>query len=65
MQQKLSALMLMSWRIQRKKKTNRSKSLTLAWALFANEDIFIHYLHARHSPRNSPAKRVNASLTFF
>ena len=65
MRHKLSALMLMSWRIQRSRKTNRSKSLTLAWTLFANEDLFIHYLHVKHSPRNAPAKPVNNSLTFF
>lgn len=57
--------MLMSWRIQRKKKTDRSKSLTLAWTLFANEDLFIHYLHVKHSHRNNPNPKQSNAITLF
>ena len=40
----LSRLMKMSWDIQRRKRSTRSKALTDAWALFSNEDVTVFYL---------------------
>jgi hypothetical protein len=48
-QHHLSRLMRMSWEIQRRKKTSRSKSLFAAWAIFLNEDIAVFYLTKKHS----------------
>lgn len=45
----LSRLMRMSWEIQRKKCSTRSKALQAAWAICQNEDITIYYLVKRHS----------------
>lgn len=39
---RLSGIMRLSWEIQRKKKSNRSKSLYAAWAICLNEDITIY-----------------------
>lgn len=42
--QRLSRLMRISWDIQRRKKSNRSKSLHAAWVIVGNEDVTILYL---------------------
>ncbi len=47
---KLSKLMRMSWEIQKRKKSSRSKSLTAAWAILSNEDITVYYLVKRLNP---------------
>ncbi|HVX01515.1 MAG TPA: hypothetical protein VHA52_13920 [Candidatus Babeliaceae bacterium] len=47
---KLSKLMRMSWEIQKRKKSSRSKSLTDAWAIVSNEDITVYYLVKRLNP---------------
>ena len=41
---RLSYLMLLSWEIQRKRKSTRCKSLQAAWAIMLNEDITVYYL---------------------
>ena len=46
---RLSYLMVLSWEIQRKKKSTRSKALQAAWAITLNEDITVYYLVKRHS----------------
>ena len=62
---RLSFLMVLSWEIQRKKKSTRSKALRAAWAITLNEDITIYYLVKRHSNRNT-SNRINpADLSLF
>ena len=39
-----SRIMRISWDIQKQKKHNRSRALLAAWAIFANEDLVVHYL---------------------
>ena len=59
-------LMTLSWEIQRKKRTNRSKSLLSAWAITQNDDIVIYYLTKKHSPQNSKVRAINTNnLTLF
>jgi len=62
----LSRLMRMSWEIQRRRHTNRSKALTCAWVILQNDDVAVGYLRAKHSTRNSkPAPIANYSLFNF
>ncbi len=42
--EKLSRLMKMSWDIQRRKGSIRSKALQAAWAICSNEDVTVFYL---------------------
>jgi len=64
-QHHLSRLMRMSWEIQRRRKTDRSKSLFAAWAIFLNEDITVYHLVKKHS-HNRYANKVEAThLTLF
>ncbi|MBV7530429.1 hypothetical protein [Chitinophaga sp. sic0106] len=59
----LSRLMRMSWEIQRRRHTDRSKALLSAWVIFKNDDVAVGYLRAKHSTRNSkPAPAANYSL---
>lgn len=62
---RLSYLMVLSWEIQRKKKSTRSKALQAAWAITLNEDITVYYLVKRHSNRNVPTKTQTHDLTLF
>ena len=52
---KLSRLMKLSWDIQKRKCSTRSKALTSAWAIVNNEDITVWYL-TRKLNRNKPLK---------
>ncbi|MBS1666706.1 MAG: hypothetical protein JST58_04945 [Bacteroidetes bacterium] len=64
-QKQLSRLMRMSWEIQRRRKSGRSKSLRSAWAIFLNEDITVYHLVKKHSHERY-ANRVEAgNLTLF
>jgi hypothetical protein len=59
-------LMTLSWEIQRKKHTSRSKALQNAWVITQNDDIVIYYLTKKHSPQNIKYKAVDtSSLTLF
>lgn len=62
---KLSYLMQLSWEVQRKKHTTRSKALQTAWAITLNEDITIYYLVHRHSNRYVPNKVQAKELALF
>ncbi len=62
---RLSYLMVLSWEIQRKKKSTRSKALQAAWAITLNEDITVYYLVKRHSNRNVPIKTQGIELALF
>jgi len=57
--------MVLSWEIQRKKKSTRSKALQAAWAITLNEDITVYYLVKRHSNRNVPIKTQGSELALF
>jgi hypothetical protein len=62
---RLSYLMVLSWEIQRKKKSTRSKALQAAWAITLNEDITVYYLVKRHSKRIIPTKSLSNDLALF
>ncbi len=62
---RLSYLMRLSWEIQRKKKSLRSKALTSAWAIVLNEDITIYYLVRRYSHEKNPNKTEPKNLALF
>lgn len=62
---RLSHLMILSWEIQRKKKSTRAKALQAAWAITLNEDITIYYLVKRHSHNKYPNKIQAKSLALF
>ena len=64
-QQQLSTLMKISWDIQRRKQTSRSKSLMSAWAITQNEDITVFYLVRKHSTPNSRKAIESSTLTLF
>lgn len=53
-------LMKISWEIQKRRKTTRSKSLLSAWAIYQNEDITVFHLVVKHSHQHHE-NRVNAS----
>ena len=60
-----SKIMSLSWQIQRRRNSNRSKSLTAAWAIFLNDDITVYYLVRKHSHKNYPNKVQPQTLTLF
>jgi hypothetical protein len=53
---KISKAMKLSWEIQRRKKSNRSKALLAAWAIILNEDITVFHLVKKHSHEKYPNK---------
>lgn len=53
--EKLSRLMTISWAIQKRKRNTRSKALSQAWAIVANEDITVSYLVQKLN-HNKPVK---------
>jgi len=62
---RLSYLMKLSWEIQRKKRSTRSKALRAAWAITLNEDVTIYYLVKRYSNVNHANKVQPNSLALF
>lgn len=59
-------LMKLSWEIQKKKHTNRSKSLLHAWGIVQNDDIVIYYLINKHSVQKAQIKHIHPSnVTLF
>jgi len=61
----LSRLMYLSWEIQRRRKSNRSRSLVAAWAIFQNEDITVYHLVKKHSHEKYQNRVHLDSLTLF
>lgn len=61
----ISKLMYLSWEIQRRRKSNRSKSLVAAWAIFQNDDITVYHLVKKHSHERNSNKVQLDSLTLF
>lgn len=64
-QQRLSKLMRLSWQIQKRRNSTRSKSLQSAWAIFQNEDITVFHLVRRYSHDRYPNKVQEQSLALF
>ena len=62
---KLSRLMKMSWEIQKTKHSNRSRSLSAAWAIMINEDIAVYYLIKRLSPNRQLNTKVVNQFSLF
>ena len=60
-----SRLMCLSWEIQRKRKSNRSRALLAAWAIYQNEDITVFHLVKKHSHEKHPNKFQMDNLTLF
>lgn len=64
-QTQLSKLMHLSWEVQKRRKSSRSKSLLAAWAIFLNEDITVYWLVQKHSTTTRRAAVPTANLTLF
>ena len=64
-QRQLSRLMRMSWEIQRRRRSGRSKSLRSAWAIFQNEDITVYHLVKKHGHEHYPNKSRPQHLGLF
>ncbi len=63
--QQRSRLMRLSWQIQHRRKSTRSKALFSAWAIFLNEDLTVFHLVEKHS-HNKGINKVNPqALTLF
>lgn len=60
-----SRLMYLSWEIQRKRKSNRSRALLAAWAIYQNEDITVYHLVKKHSHDHYKNKVQVEGLTLF
>jgi hypothetical protein len=60
-----SRLMYLSWEIQRKRKNDRSRAMTAAWAIFQNEDITVYHLVRKHSHEKYINKVQSEGLTLF
>ena len=63
--QHFSRLMYLSWEIQRKRKNDRSRAMTAAWAIFQNEDITVYHLVKKHSHEKYVNKVQAEGLTLF
>lgn len=62
---RLSRLMKLSWDIQRRKQSSRSKALQAAWAICNNEDITVFYLTRRlNHDKPVPTKVLNQMALF-
>lgn len=57
--------MRMSWEIQQRRKSSRSKSLAAAWAIFLNEDITVFHLVKKHSHERYANRIETSGLTLF
>ena len=58
-------LMRLSWQIQRRRKSNRAKSLVSAWATYLNEDLTVFHLIRKHSHQHYENKIENNNLKLF
>jgi hypothetical protein len=57
--------MRISWQIQKRRSSTRSKSLISAWAIFLNEDITVHHLAKKHSHERYANKTDANILSLF
>ncbi|MBO9684267.1 MAG: hypothetical protein J7502_16645 [Flavisolibacter sp.] len=60
-----SRLMRLSWEIQKRRKSNRSRSLVAAWAIYLNEDITVYHLVQKHSNGRPVNPLASQHLTLF
>lgn len=56
---KRKTLMTLSWEIQKKKHSTRSKALQSAWAITQNDDIVVYYLVKKHSVQRPFTKPIH------
>lgn len=61
----LSRLMKISWDIQKRKCSTRSKSLQQAWAIVANEDITVSYLVRKLNHHRPVNWKIESQFTLF
>lgn len=54
-------LMKLSWEIQKKKHTSRSKSLQSAWAITKNDEVVVYHLDRKHSTKQSMQKPIDTN----
>ena len=61
----LSRLMHISWDIQKRRNSTRSRAFQAAWAIFSNEDITVHYLTKKlNHNKPVPAKAAGQFALF-
>lgn len=65
MKQRLSRLMRMSWEIQNRKHSTRSKALTAAWAIVSNEDVTVFYLVRKLNRHKPVPERIMGQMGLF
>jgi hypothetical protein len=58
-------LMRLSWQIQKRRHTDRSKSLFAAWAIFLNEDVTVWHLVEKHSKGRQLKPQTASKFTLF
>lgn len=63
--EKLSRLMTISWAIQKRKRNTRSKALSQAWAIVANEDITVSYLVQKLNHHKPVKQTVCSQFSLF
>lgn len=61
---KLSRLMKMSWEIQKRRRTTRSRALVAAWSILNNEDVTVFYLVQRYN-LHKPLKQNIGQMGLF
>lgn len=61
----LSRLMRFSWEVQRRRRSNRSKALTAAWAIFLNEDLAVWHLVQKHRTRRNNGNSHSSHIALF
>lgn len=60
-----SKLMRLSWQIQKRRKSTRSKSLFAAWAIVLNEDVTVWHLAEKHSKGSQVKPNTVQRLSLF
>lgn len=65
MKHRLSRLMRMSWDIQNRKHSTRSKALTAAWAIVSNEETTVFYLVRKLNHHKPVPERVTNQMGLF
>ncbi len=58
-------LMRLSWQIQKRRQSNRSKALYAAWAIFLNEDVTVWHLVEKFSKGRRIKPNTPAHLSLF
>ena len=61
----LSRIMRMSWDIQKTKYKTRQTSLRIAWAIFNNEEMTLHYLTRKLNHDRPVKEKVLSQFALF